>query len=169
MSLPQPFFLRVRFQPDLFVSRGKLTPGKVSGTAVHAASFLRKRLVVLDCSLLRAPRELRRIWWHELAHFVWWQLGNPVRKSWEALLQQERAARVSGELGWSAESRKQALKARDFRQRTRLWREYCCESFCDSLAWLLCAIRSHGEITLPAGWRTHRRRWLQEFLGYNRK
>jgi hypothetical protein len=50
---------------------------------------------------------------------------------WEALLLAERAR---GEAGWSAEWRKAALSDADRRHRTRRWREYACEAFCDSAA-----------------------------------
>ena len=127
--------IRIRF-------RRRLESG-LHGTEVHAATFLRKRLILLETGLVCHRRELARILVHELFHFVWLRLGNPVRRSFEALLRREWRAGAAGELGWSAEWRKQALGARDRRQRTRRWREYVCESFCDSAAWWLAGKRPH--------------------------
>jgi len=132
------------------VSRGLLraTPGP--GTAVHAASFLRQRLIVLDRELLSSPGELKRIWIHELYHFVWWRMSNGSRLAWEQLLLKEVQSQTPGELGWSAEVRKQALLPRDAVLGTRRWREYCCESFCDSAAWYAAGLKRHPEGTLTA-------------------
>jgi hypothetical protein len=74
--------------------------------AVHAGSFLRERRIALDCTRAEFPR----IFVHELFHFVWLRAGNPVRHSWEALLRRTRRPCAGGELGWSAEWRKQALR-----------------------------------------------------------
>lgn len=155
----------MRFQDNLQVSGGKLTPGR--GSAVHAASFLRQRLVILDCELLESASELKRIWLHELLHFVWWRLGNSRRFEWEALLLAERA---TGELGWSAEWRKDALTEHDRLMRTRKWREYCAESFCDTGAWVATSERqSHPEVTLPSKARQSRLQWWTETIRYNSK
>jgi hypothetical protein len=131
---------------------------------VHAGSFLRKRLVVLDRALLEAPRELARIVAHELFHFAWLRLGNPSRRAWERLLAAEIRAGVKGELGWSAEWRKDELRRPDPARRTRRWRAYACESFCDTAAWLLAGAGRHAEFTLPAGARRARRRWFSNLL-----
>ncbi|MDQ6677741.1 MAG: hypothetical protein M3Z09_10650 [Acidobacteriota bacterium] len=132
------------------VSRRRLrsTPGP--GTAVHAASFLRQRLIVLDRELLSSPRELKRIWLHELYHFVWWRMSNARRLVWEQILFEEFRSATTGELGWSAEVRKNALAPLDARLRTRGWREYCCESFCDSAAWYAAGLKRHAEGTLTS-------------------
>src|ERR1035441_9078694 len=58
--------------------------------------------------------------------------------------------RAGGELSVSAEWRKRALRAADIDGRTRRWREYCCESFCDTAAWLYSARELHEEFTLGA-------------------
>lgn len=165
----KPFLVRVRFQDDLAIKAGKLLPQGEPGEEVHAASFLAKRLIVLDRALIARPRELKRIWIHELFHFVWWRLGNPRRRSWEQLLLHELRSHAPGELGWSSEWRKRALSPTDLRTRTRRWREYCCESFCDSSAWLRSGIPAHGEFTLPRNQRAARRKWLREYLRYNSK
>ena len=64
---------------------------------------------MLDQELQRQPRELARILVHELFHFAWVRLGNPARRSYEALVREEWKQRARGELGWSAESRKRVL------------------------------------------------------------
>ena len=128
---------------------------------VHAAAFLRERRMVFDCSRAEFPR----IFVHELFHFVWLRAGNAVRLSWEALVDCEHGAGARGELGWSAEWRKQALAAADGASRSRRWREYCCESFCDTAAWLYSGIRSHAEFTLAARYRARRRAWFRRTIG----
>lgn len=127
---------------------------------VHAASFVRQRRIAFDC----APAEFPRIFVHELFHFVWLRAGNPARWAYENLVLQERRVRARGELGWSAEWRKNALELRDVRIRTRSWREYCCESFCDTAAWLYSGLDGHSEFTLPARARALRRRWFEREL-----
>jgi hypothetical protein len=124
---------------------------------------MRQRKIVLDRALLDTPREFGRILAHELFHFVWLRLGNPVRHDWERLLAAEIRSGARGELGWSAESRKRALSRADRVRRTRRWREYICESFCDTAAWMLSAGR-HAEFTLAAAARRARRQWFCNFL-----
>lgn len=131
------------------------------GSPVHAGAFLNRNLIVLDSALKTRPRELRRILLHELAHFVWRRLGNPRRLSYERLLANEFEQGVSGELGWSSEWRKQELSPADRNQRTRKWREYCCESFCDSAAWFHSGIGRHPEWTLPVSSRNARRGYFK--------
>src|SRR5437899_2921978 len=146
--------IRVKFQPSLRAHRGKLfSGGPTPGKEVHAGSFLRQRHIILDAALKTQPRELARILTHELFHFAWLRLGNPKRRSYEDLLRRELRQRVKGELGWSAESAKAALTGGDAVRRTRRWREYVCESFCDSAAWLLAGGSHHQEFTLPAAAR----------------
>jgi hypothetical protein len=122
----------------------------------HAGAFLRERRIVFDRSLA----EFRRIFVHELFHFVWLRKGNAARRSYEELVKAECLAGLPGELGWSAEWRKQALDPRDIQTRTRRWREYCCESFCDSAAWLYSGVARHAEFTLPARRRKRRQAWF---------
>lgn len=148
-------------RPDLRCSRGKIVTGR--GTPVHAATFIRQRLIVLDAGLLESDAELRRIVLHELFHFVWVRLGNPVRRSFEQLLAGQRSSR--GELGWSSEYRKQELTPRDVRLRSRKWRKYCCESFCDTAAYLYARSRRHAEFTLPERQRRKRIDWFGKNLG----
>lgn len=154
--------ISVAFLPALSAHRGKLLSGQSRGAAIHATSFLRKRQIVLDTKITLRKREFSRIFVHELFHFAWLRLGNSRRKSYEAVLDNELRERVSGELGWSAELRKLELRPRDRRQQTRRWREYVCESFCDSAAWLFTGAGSHDEFTLPRRSRLRRRRWFEE-------
>jgi len=115
---------------------------------VHAGSFL--------CS----QGEFARVCVHELFHFVWLRLGNQRRRTYEDMLRRELATGARGELGWSAEWRKRDLAADDIQGRNRLWREYCCESFCDTAAWIYSGTRRHDEFTLAARFREKRRRWF---------
>ena len=128
---------------------------------VHAGAFLRERKIVFDC----ARQEFPRILVHEMFHFVWLRLGNPGRRSFEDVLRGECVQRARGELGWSSEWRKLKLGSRDWEARTRRWREYCCESFCDSAAWLYSGVTRHSEYTLAAARRERRRAWFDEKLG----
>ena len=128
--------------------------------SVHAGSFLRERRIAFDCSRAEFPR----IFVHEVFHFVWLRAGNPLRGSWGALLESELAVHARGELGWSAEWRKERLRATDISRRTRRWREYCCESFCDTAAWLYSGTRRHTEFTLKSRFREGRRAWFAAFL-----
>jgi hypothetical protein len=154
--------VRVRFQGDLHAWRGKLVPvGR--GEPVHAGSMLRKRMIVLDSELAESGHELARILIHELFHFVWLRLGNPRRQEWERQLAGEMRRGARGELGWSAEARKQRLEPADAAARNRLWREYACESFCDTAACLI-ADRKHPEFTLSNRFRTERRAWFAAIL-----
>ena len=126
----------------------------------HAAAFVAHRHVVLDPALLARRRELARILYHEIFHFVWARLGNPARRSFEQLLRREWAERARGEMGWSAERFKLALSRGDLARRTRRWRCYVCESFCDSAAWLCLAGREHPEWSLKPRFRSRRRQWF---------
>ena len=128
---------------------------------IHAASFVPHRRIVVDGSLLMRQRELRRILYHEIFHFVLFHLGNPLRQSYRALLRREWGEGARGELGWSAENAKRFVTAADLRRRSRRWREYCCESFCDAAAWFCLHERGrHEEWTLKPRFRERRRRWF---------
>ncbi len=73
----EPIWLSVK--PQLTAHRGKLlskTPGK--GVAVHAASFIRLRRIVVAEELLSTSDIFRLIVAHELFHFAWVRLGNPL-------------------------------------------------------------------------------------------
>jgi hypothetical protein len=128
---------------------------------VHAGSFLRKREIAFNCTAAEFPR----IFVHELFHFVWLRAGNTRRREFEELLRLEWRAGAAGELGWSAEWRKQKLTRADVRGRTRRWREYCCESFCDSAAYLYSSVDQHPEYTLARRYRDKRRAWFHLCIG----
>jgi len=123
---------------------------------------LRKREIVLETELLDDPGELTRILAHEVFHFVWLRLGNTLRLSFEQLIRTEIERRAQGELGWSAEWRKLALAGKDRRNRTRRWREYLCESFCDTAASLCRGGHGHPEFTLGRSFRDRRRAWFRQ-------
>jgi len=131
-----------------------------AGNPAHAATFLRQRRMVIEEALMADADDFARIFVHELFHFVWLRLGNAKRRSYEHVVANELRGGVRGELGWSAEWRKKKLEPRDWRQRTRRWREYCCESFCDTAAWRYAGVRGHEEFTLVAAARAVRKQWL---------
>lgn len=135
----------------------------------HAATSITERLVLLDAGVLKTGArkngqpsgEFERILVHELFHFVWVRLSNSARREWERHLAVEFATRIPGELGWSAEWRKDQLKAADLRKRTLRWRRYACESFCDTAAWFYAGLPRHPEFTLSAPARRARRLWFR--------
>jgi len=153
--------IRLEFRPALTDHRGRVLSEVDAGTPIHAATHTRKRYIVLDAELKTQKSELARIVAHEIFHFAWLRLGNEKRRAYEHLVSQEIQNRARGELGWSAESRKRKLTPRDRRNRTRKWREYCCESFCDTGAWLYSGIRRHDEFTLARRLRKARRTWFE--------
>ncbi len=127
---------------------------------VHAGSFLHQRRMLFDCTRAEFPR----VFVHELFHFVWLRAGNPLRLAWEARMRAEHRSRSRGDLGWSAEWRKVALTPRDVSARSRRWREYCCESFCDTAAWKYSGVRRHPEFRLAAPFRARRRQWFEHWV-----
>jgi len=129
-----------------------------------AATTLTRRRILLDAEVLNKRGEFERILIHEIFHFVWRRMGNPARASWESVLRREIKAAARGELGWSAEWRKAKLGRRESVQRTRAWRRYVCESFCDTAAWRFAGLGSHDEFTLPGRFRRVRRRWFDTTL-----
>ena len=131
---------------------------------VHAGSHIRRRLIVLDTALVRRRADLLRILVHEIFHFVWLRLNNAHRREWERVLESERKARARGGLGWSSESRLKRLQAPDLGRRTRRWREYAGEAFCDTAAWLFARAGHHPEFTLANRWQRARRRWFVQVL-----
>ncbi len=126
-----------------------------------AATHIPERLILLDQEVLVQEGDFERILIHELFHFAWIRLSNATRRDWENLLAGERQP---GELGWSAEWRKQKLKPKDARLRTPAWRRYARESFCDSAAWLFSGLKRHNEFTLPSACRRARRLWFRKNL-----
>jgi hypothetical protein len=151
----------LRFVPALTADGRRLYSNRPHGQPVYAGSFIRKRQIVLDQELEHQPRELARILVHELFHFAWVRLGNPSRRSYEALVREEWRKRARGELGWSAESRKRMLlKGSLHTTDSSSWRDYLCESFCDSAAWIYSGVRRHPEYTLAARHRNRRAKWF---------
>ena len=159
--------MTLRFLPALTADRRRLYSNRKRGEPVHAASYIRKRRIVLDRELAQQPSELARILVHELFHFAWVRLGNPARGSYAALVREEWRQRARGELGWSAESRKRAMRKpspgrhRPGAPQAADWREYICESFCDTAAFLYSGVRRHPEYTLAARHRTRRAEWFR--------
>jgi hypothetical protein len=156
--------IHVSFRPCLTAHRGKLLSRSPKGDAVYAGSFLRKRRIVLDDDMLRTPRILERIFVHEVFHFVWLRLGPRLRASYEDLVATELDRAARGELGWSAESLKLKVTKTDRAERSRRWRDYVCESFCDSAGWLFGSTRHYSEMTLARRFRESRRRWFDQNL-----
>lgn len=168
MGLPKipgsPIFVSAR--PQLTAHRGKLLSGRPeSGTAVHAASFIRERRIVVERELLGSPDQFRLILVHELFHFVWPRLSNHVRAEYGELLKQELRSGARGELGESSEVRKTALASG-----LKCWKEYVCESFCDTAAWRYAGIQDNpknSHFRLAQRWKERRMRWFtRQFEGY---
>jgi len=155
--------IRISYRKPLLVRRGALV--SEGGQEMHAATFLRRRHMVLDGELLGNEREWRRIFVHEVFHFAWVRLGNAARASWRALLAEEWRSRARGELGWSAELRKKELSGRDVAGEGPRWKDYTCESFCDTAAWMYARAGRHEEFTLAARWRKPRASWFRERFG----
>jgi hypothetical protein len=158
--------IRIRFLPGLSAGIRKLYSNRVYGQPVYAGTFIRKRQIVLDLELAEKPKELARILTHELFHFAWVRLGNQTRRSYQALLEREWKQRARGELGWSAESRKSALSHHPppTTHHPR-YREYACESFCDTAAWLYSGVARHREFTLADRHRKRRAEWFRATFG----
>jgi hypothetical protein len=155
--------LRVSYKPTLTAYRGQLLSGRPGlGTPVHAASFIRERRIVLERELLLRRSFFRLILIHELFHFVWARLGNRLRREYTSLLILEHEEGARGELGESSYEWKATLRENDCRDDTLLWRNYVCESFCDTAAWLYGGLKRHESFTLAARWRNRRARWLRE-------
>lgn len=156
--------IHVRYLPELTAWRGQLLSRSHKGDAVYAGSFLRKRNIVLDEHMLRTPRLLERIFIHEIFHFIWSKLSVSLRDSYEQLIDLEFEAGVAGELGWSAESMKLKLNPGDRTARNRRWKDYLCESFCDSGGWCFGHAKRYSENTLPRAQRAARRVWIRQNL-----
>jgi hypothetical protein len=135
-----------------------------AGQPAHAATFIRKRLIVLDERLPGDSKEHLRVLLHELLHFVWVRAGNARRLRWEELLRKEWRSRARGECGWSAEWRKRRLRRTDIDYRTRAWREYCCESFCDTGAWIFGGGKE--ELTIGDSHCRRRQAWFAQYFGH---
>jgi len=154
--------------PRLTAWGGKLLSGEMErGYAVHAASFIRKRAIVLEQELLAHKRMPRAILVHELFHFVWARCGNERRRNYLALLREEIDRNARGEMGESSETWKSSWrKAALGRVATcdQLWRDYVCESFCDTAAWYFSSARQRLPVTLAPRWQAKRAKWFKEWL-----
>ena len=129
---------------------------------MHAAAFIRKREIVLEEALLANAPKFRLILVHELFHFVWAKLGNPARYEYARLLEAERQRGARGELGESSAVAK--LKVRE----SRGLRDYICESFCDTGAWLYAGVVQHPEFRLKPRWCALRLDWFRKIFASGR-
>lgn len=131
-----------------------------SRDAAHAAAFIPHRYLLLGDPLFSRPAELGRILYHELCHFAWPRLAKG-RHEYEAALRSEIEAGAQGELGYSAELARRAVRfgskavLNGSTPAQRAWRHYLCESFCDTGAFVLLRAaghrrRHHSEWTLEA-------------------
>ena len=156
--------IRISTLPELTALGGRLLSQMPNrGKAVHAATFIRTRRIVLESRLLDYPRLFRHILIHELFHFVWTRLGNAKRAEFAGLLEREWKARAKGELGESAELKKSAAATeRDGSMpRGRVWRDYVCESFCDTAAYIYSQRRKRYSNGLGSRWTALRSRWFE--------
>ena len=119
---------------------------------MHAASFIRRREIIFEHELLEKAA-LPLIVVHEVFHFVWVRLSNAARASFTALLAEEFRSNARGELGESAAVKKQMACG-------TLTRDYVCESFCDSAAWLYAPEAKRGRTALARRWRDRRAAWF---------
>lgn len=159
MMFGSPISFDVR--PQLTAHRGKLLSGAGLGVPVHAAAFIRQRIVVLEMDLFSRPEQLRFILVHEIFHFVWVRLSNGQRRAFISLLADEMQSRARGEIGESAGVKKRLLqKNASSDSPSRLWRDYACESFCDSGAAFFSGAAVNEHCTLADRWVKRRYTWL---------
>lgn len=134
---------------------------------MYAAAFIRERRIVLESTL--RSRKLRFILAHELFHFVWARLGNALRRAFAELLIKELQEGARGELGESAEVKKQkVVSGKRWKTMDRLWRDYACESFCDTAAWLYSGRVEAPEYQLANRWKARRRGWFHSVFEQSR-
>jgi hypothetical protein len=155
MLFGDPISFEIR--PQLTAHRGKLLSGADAGVPVHAAAFIRRRLIVLETALFSQPERLRFIVIHEIFHFVWARLSNGQRRAFTDLLADEIRRGVKGEAGESADLKKRLIQKEALR---RLWRDYACESFCDSGAAFFSGAATNEHFTLADRWAKRRHLWL---------
>lgn len=167
MGLPKLFGspICVLAQPHLKAYRGKLVSGlNEPGMPVHAASFIRRREIYLETQLLGRPQKLRMIMAHEVFHFVWPRLGNRLRAEYSGIVKAELEAGARGEVGESSDGWKRDV-LRAIEVKDGAVRNYVCESFCDTAAWLYSGVRRNAEITLGVRWRRRRLDWFGGVFG----
>jgi hypothetical protein len=154
----------VEIRPEIHVASGRLILHGNGDQAVHGAANIRRRKILLEAALLDDLTNLKRIFLHELFHFAWVRLSNGKRLEYEGILHRELDSGARGELGWSAEMRKNQISAADVKKRSRRWREYICESFCDTAAWWFGESGDHPEHTLSRRYHPGRRAWYRNFM-----
>ena len=153
----KPISISVR--KTLVAHRGRLVSANArAGSEVYAAAFLRKRQIVLEAGLLSNEPAFRMILIHELFHFVWPRLGNSARQEFKNILFEEQKKGARGELGESSSVKKELIRAGGS---GALWRDYVCESFCDTAAWLYSGTNEDALFTLKRRWRERRQRWFE--------
>lgn len=158
--------IRIYAGRKLRAHRGKLRSGaQEPGNAIYATSFVRKREIVFDEELVEDVDLLRLIFVHELFHFVWPRLSNRARSEFGRLIAREVQGRTRGELGESAEVGKSALATAEVNLGSRAWREYVCESFCDTAAWLYAGVSQHSSFRLAERWKKRREEWFKSACG----
>lgn len=124
---------------------------------------------MLETSLLADPAALRFMFVHELFHFVWVRLGNKTREEYSRLLSYEIERRARGELGESSAVKKAALRAeRQVSPQSAMWRDYACESFCDSASSIFTGASVHEGPKLGKIWSAIRSDWFQRKLAEGR-
>jgi hypothetical protein len=151
--------IHLRLERNLRAVKGKLQLGGIQGRELDGASFIRQREIVLADSL--SQPEHRRVLLHELFHFVWVRLSNQQRRSYEELLRSEMDRGVIGELSWPSFQAKERLNKQDWSTRSKGWRGYACESFCDTCSWYWRGMPGEGESAFPKIERTVRKRWVE--------
>ena len=127
---------------------------------VHAGSFLRERRIALDCTRAEFPR----IFVHEVAHFIWLRLGNPLRLRYEEIVRAEIAAGARGELGWSAEWRKDDAGRDDDAAADPPVARILLREFLRYRRVAVLRLKRHEEFTLGERWRQKRRAWFTASL-----
>ncbi len=123
---------------------------------MHAASYIRERSIVLESCLLKNRSLFRFILVHELFHFVWVRLNNAKRAEFGQILSRERKSKAKGELGESSEAR----KAQRPEPGSALWKDYACESFCDTAAFFYSGVNRCSTTALSDPWLSRRKRWF---------
>ncbi|MFZ0592841.1 MAG: hypothetical protein WAM39_20440 [Bryobacteraceae bacterium] len=122
---------------------------------------MRERRIVLEENLVSEARDLRLIFAHEIYHFAWRRLGNTRRAEYDSLLREELASSALGELGESSSVAKQEHVSQERPLGGNSWKQYVCESFCDTGAWLFSGVEEHRTFQLASRWRTKRALWFR--------
>lgn len=168
--VPAEAIVRISGRILLEASRDGRRGLRVAGDcSTQAVSYVRERVLVLHRRLLRQRWLGQRLFYHELCHFLWPRLAAGARRRYLKHLRRELAQAVRGELGYSAQDRKRR-RLRRVRSGSA-WREYACESFCDTGAYALARAAGLGarlrsvEFTLAPRHRPGRLAAWQRALG----